>query len=393
MSHASENKTSSPGQPGAKHGRLALILLVLLALAGGLAISRRFSEKQVLARETEKLAVPTVGVIKPAAEPGNEELTLPAQLQPYVESAIYSRTNGYLQRWYKDIGSQVKKGDLLAEIETPEVDQELAQAKATRQQIEAQLQLARSTAERWANLRRTDSVSQQEADQQASAYTQAQANLAAANANVKRLEQLESFKRIYAPFSGVLTKRNVDVGALINAGSTGQNRELFDIAQVDPLRVFVSVPQANAASIRRGMPADIELREMDGQKFSGKVVRTADVIDPGTRTLLTEIDVPNPKNHLMPGAYAQVHFAVPVQTVRLSVPVNALLFRGEGPRVGVVGSDGKVHLKAISIGRDFGTKVEVLNGLDPNDRIIVNPADSLAEGQQVSVKSGGQPQS
>jgi membrane fusion protein, multidrug efflux system len=393
MSHASENKTSSPGQSGAKHGRLALILLVLLALAGGLAISRRFSEKQVLARETEKLAVPTVGVIKPAAEPGNEELTLPAQLQPYVESAIYSRTNGYLQRWYKDIGSQVKKGDLLAEIETPEVDQELAQAKATRQQIEAQLQLARSTAERWANLRRTDSVSQQEADQQASAYTQAQANLAAANANVKRLEQLESFKRIYAPFSGVLTKRNVDVGALINAGSTGQNRELFDIAQVDPLRVFVSVPQANAASIRRGMPADIELREMDGQKFSGKVVRTADVIDPGTRTLLTEIDVPNPKNHLMPGAYAQVHFAVPVQTVRLSVPVNALLFRGEGPRVGVVGSDGKVHLKAISIGRDFGTKVEVLNGLDPNDRIIVNPADSLAEGQQVSVKSGGQPQS
>jgi multidrug efflux system membrane fusion protein len=393
MSHASENKTSSPGQSGAKHGRLALILLVLLALAGGLAISRRFSEKQVLARETEKLAVPTVGVIKPAAEPGNEELTLPAQLQPYVESAIYSRTNGYLQRWYKDIGSQVQKGDLLAEIETPEVDQELAQAKATRQQIEAQLQLARSTAERWANLRRTDSVSQQEADQQASAYTQAQANLAAANANVKRLEQLESFKRIYAPFSGVLTKRNVDVGALINAGSTGQNRELFDIAQVDPLRVFVSVPQANAASIRRGMPADIELREMDGQKFSGKVVRTADVIDPGTRTLLTEIDVPNPKNHLMPGAYAQVHFAVPVQTVRLSVPVNALLFRGEGPRVGVVGSDGKVHLKAISIGRDFGTKVEVLNGLDPNDRIIVNPADSLAEGQQVSVKSGGQPQS
>lgn len=393
MSHSSENKTSSPGQSGAKHGRLALIVLVLLAIAGGLAISRRFSEKQVLARETEKLAVPTVGVIKPTAEPGNEELTLPAQLQPYVESAIYSRTNGYLQRWYKDIGSQVKKGDLLAEIETPEVDQELAQAKATRQQIEAQLQLARSTAERWANLRRTDSVSQQEADQQASAYTQAQANLAAANANVKRLEQLESFKRIYAPFSGVLTKRNVDVGALINAGSTGQNRELFDIAQVDPLRVFVSVPQANAASIRRGMPADIELREMDGQKFSGKVVRTADVIDPGTRTLLTEIDVPNPKNHLMPGAYAQVHFAVPIQTVRLSVPVNALLFRGEGPRVGVVGSDGKVHLKAISIGRDFGTKVEVLNGLDPNDRIIVNPADSLAEGQQVSVKSGGQPQS
>ncbi len=393
MTQSTESKPSNTGRSGAKHGRVALIVIVLLAIAGALAIGRRFSEKQVLARETEKLAVPTVGVIKPTAEPGNEQLTLPAQLQAYVETPIYSRTNGYLQRWYKDIGSQVKKGDLLAEIETPEVDQELAQAKATRQQIEAQLQLAKSTAERWANLRRTDSVSQQEADQQASAYTQAQANLAAANANVKRLEQLESFKRIYAPFSGVLTKRNVDVGALINAGSTGQNRELFDIAQVDPLRVFVSVPQANAASIRRGMPADIELQEMPGQKFSGKVVRTADVIDPGTRTLLTEIDVPNANGRLMPGAYAQIHFAVPVQTVRLSVPVNALLFRGEGPRVGVVGPDGKVHLKPISIGRDFGTKVEVLSGLDPNDQIIVNPADSLADGQQVNVKSGGQPQS
>jgi RND family efflux transporter MFP subunit len=206
---------------------------------------------------------------------------------------------------------------------------------------------------------------------------------------VKRLEQLESFKHIYAPFSGVLTRRNVDVGALINAGSTGQTKELFDVAQVDPLRVYVSVPQANAPSIRRGMSAYIELNEYPGQKFSGKVVRTADVIDPATRTLLTEIDVPNPEGHLMPGSYAQVHFAVPVQSARFSVPVNALLFRAEGPRVAVVGTDGKVQLMAIAIGRDFGTKVEILGGLDAKDQIVVNPADSLEEGQAVNAKAGG----
>ncbi|HYX51971.1 MAG TPA: efflux RND transporter periplasmic adaptor subunit [Candidatus Limnocylindrales bacterium] len=385
--------TGSTSPTGSRPGRFALLILAILIIAGAVTIAHRLSDRKVLARETERLAIPTVNVIKPIAEPGDEQLTLPAQLQAYVESAIYSRTNGYLQRWYKDIGSQVKKGDLLAEIETPEIDQELAQAKATRQQIEAQLQLAKSTADRWANLRKSDSVSQQEADQQASAYTQAQANLAAANANVKRLEQLESFKRIYAPFSGVLTKRNVDVGALINAGSTGQNRELFDIAQLDPLRVYVSVPQANAASIKRDMPAYLEVQEFPGQKINGKVVRTADVIDPATRTLNTEVDVPNPNNRLMPGAYAQVHFAVPVQHVRLSVPVNTVLFRAEGPRVGVVDANGKVRLKPITIGRDYGNKVEILGGLDPSDQIIVNPADSLADGQQVNVKSGGQPQS
>jgi membrane fusion protein, multidrug efflux system len=369
--------------------RLVLIVLIILILGGALAVVRRFSEKKALAKETERLAIPTVSVLKPAVEPANEELTLPAQLQAYVESAIYSRTNGYLVRWYKDIGSKVRKGELLADIDTPEVDQELSQAKASRQQIQAQLELAKSSAERWINLRKTDSVSQQEADQQTSGYTQAKANLAAADANVKRLEQLESFKHIYAPFSGVLTKRNVDTGALINAGSAGQGRELFDIAQVDPLRVYVSIPQANAPSIRRGMPAYIELSEFPGQKFNGKIARTADVIDPATRTLYTEVDVPNPDGRLMPGSYAQVHFAVPVQTVRMSVPVNALLFRGEGPRIAVVGPDNKVHLKAITIGRDFGTKIEILSGLEPSDQMVVNPADSLQEGETVNIRSGG----
>ncbi len=388
-----ERPTESQTQAGPPAGRpagarLAVIALLVLFLAGGFTVIRRFSERRALAKETDRLAIPTVGIIKPTAEPASEELTLPAQLQAFVESPIYSRTNGYLLRWYKDIGSKVKKGELLAEIDTPEVDQELSQAVAARQQIEAQLQLAKSSAERWINLRKTDSVSQQEADQQTSAYTQAQANAAASDANVRRLEQLKSFKHIYAPFAGVVTKRNTDVGALIAAGNAGA-KELFDVAQVDPLRVFVSVPQANSPSIRAGLSAYIELSEMPGQKFSGKVVRTAEVIDPSTRTLLTEIDVPNPAGRLMPGSYAQVHFAIPIQTVRMTVPVNALLFRAEGPRVAIVGADQKIHLKAVSIGRDFGTKVEIMGGLNPGDQIVVNPADSLEEGQEVKIKPEG----
>ena len=385
--------TEHPAQPATKAGRLALIVLAILLVAGGFSVVRRFTERGALAKETERLAVPTVGVTKPGIEPAADQLVLPAQLQAYVESAIYARTNGYLLRWNRDMGSLVKKGELLAEIDTPEIDQELSQARAAQQQTVAQLQLAKSTAERWANLRKTDSVSQQEADQQASAYSQAVANNAAAEANVRRLQQLESFKHIYAPISGVITRRNTDVGALITAGSAAQGKQLFDVAQVDPLRVFVSVPQTNAPSIRAGLPAYIELREYPGQKFTGKVVRTADSIDPATRTLLTEIDVPNHDGRLLPGAYAEVHFAVPVQITRMSVPVNALMFRPEGPRVAVVGADRKVHLKAIIIGRDFGTKVEILGGLDPNDQIVLNPADSLQDGQEVNVKTGGGAQS
>src|SRR5215831_9818025 len=388
------NKVHQP-PPAKKSGLLAMIVLAILMVAGAFALVRRITERGALAKETERLAIPTVSVSRPSAEPDADQLVLPAQLQAYVESAIYARTNGYLLRWNRDIGSHVTKGELLAEIDTPEVDQELSQAKAAQQQAEAQLQLAKSTAERWTNLRKTDSVSQQEADQQASAYTQAVANTAAAEANVRRLQQLESFKHVYAPISGVVTRRNTDVGAMITAGSSGTGKELFDVAQVDPLRVFVSVPQTNAPSIRAGLPAHIELREYPGQKFTGKVVRTADSIDPATRTLLTEIDVPNPDGRLLPGSYAEVHFAVPIQITRLSIPVNAVLFRPEGPRVAVVGSDHKVHLKAISIGRDYGTKVEILGGLDANDQIVVNPADSLEDGQQVNIKgeAGGGAQS
>jgi len=380
----------TPSQAGRQShaSRAVAIVLLVLLVAGGFSVARRFTEKRALAVETEKLAVPTVAVLKPSTEPAQDELVLPAQLQAYVESPIYARTNGYVLHWYKDIGAHVKKGEILADIDTPEVDQELSQAKATRQQIQAQMEMAKISADRWTNLRKTDSVSQQEADQQSSAYTQARANMAAADANVRRLEQLESFKHVYAPFSGVVTRRNTDIGALITAGSANQSKELFDLAQFDPLRVYVSVPQADATAIRPGMKAYIELREYPGQKFSGTVARSADAIDMARRTMLTEFDVPNHDGKLLPGAYAQVHFAIPIQTVRMSVPINALLFRPEGPRVAVVGPDQKIHLATVIIGRDFGNKIEILGGLQPTDQIVVNSADSLEEGEQVQVKTG-----
>lgn len=368
-----------------KAGLLVGVVVLVLLVAGAITIISKFSEKKALAAETEKLAVPTVSVTRPTQEQSHEELVLPATVQAYKESPIYARTNGYILRWYKDIGSHVNKGDLLADIDTPEVDQELMQARAARQQADAQLGLAKTSADRWENLRKTDSVSQQEVDQEVSGYKQAQANLAASDANVHRLEQMESFKHVYAPFSGVLTKRNIDVGALINAGNSGTNRELFDVAQVDPLRVYVNVPQTYSPTIKIGMQAWLEQGEYTGQKFEGKVVRTSDSIDLATRTLLTEIDVPNPNGKILPGAYAQVHFAAKVDAPRLTVPINTLLFRAEGPRAAVVGPDGKVKLTPIIIGRDYGSSVEILGGLQASDQIIVNPADSLEDGQSVKI--------
>ncbi|HZU22994.1 MAG TPA: efflux RND transporter periplasmic adaptor subunit [Terriglobales bacterium] len=376
-----------PPQKSRVAGIAALVVLALV-VAGGFVLARRLTDRKALAAETEELAVPTVTVIEPSAEKSADELTLPATLQAYTEAPIYSRTNGYLVRWYKDIGSRVRKGELLADIDTPEVDQELRQARAARQQIAAQLQLAKSTAERWENLRKTDAVSQQEADQQTSAYQQALANLAAADANVKRLEEMESFKHIYAPFAGVLTRRDTDIGALVAAGSGAQTKPLFDVAQVDVLRVYVSIPESYAPSVHPGLKAALALDEFPGQKFTGTVVRTADAIDPSTRTLNTEVDVPNRDGRLIPGAYAQVHFDIPLRTQRISVPVNALLFRSEGVRAAVVGPDGKVHLKPVVIGRDFGTKVEIVSGLGPSDRVVINPADSLSEGDTVKVAQG-----
>jgi multidrug efflux system membrane fusion protein len=361
------------------------VLLILLLLAGGFTMFSRMSHERALAKETERETVPTVNVVNPQSEKPDEDLVLPGSLQAYEESPIYARTNGYLVRWYKDIGSRVKQGELLAKIDTPEVDQELDQTKAARQQTLAQLELAKISADRWENLRKTDSVSAQEADQQTSGYKQAQANLAAADANVRRLEQLEGFKDVYAPFTGVLTRRNVDPGALINAGAGAAGRELFDLARVDPLRVFTSVPQAYAPSIKVGAKATVTLQEFPGQQFVATIARTAESIDPTTRTLLTEVDVPNKDGRLLPGSFGEVHFKVGNNVNKVTVPVNSMLFRAQNAQVAVIGPDNKVQLRAINIGRDYGTTLEILGGVAASDRIVVNPPDSLEQGQQVNV--------
>jgi RND family efflux transporter MFP subunit len=364
---------------------LVTVVAICLAVAAIVGVLSRISDSRALAKETDVLAVQSVSVVQPKAEPPQQELVLPSTLQAYTESPIYARTNGYLAKWYRDIGSRVAKGELLAEIETPEVDQELAQSRAAEEQANAQLALAKTSAQRWVNLQKMDAVAQQETDERNSTYTQGQAALAAATANVRRLEQLESFKSVYAPFAGVITKRNIDIGALINAGNGGTNQELFDMARIDPIRVYVDVPENSAPSIRHGVHASIELASLVGKQFTGNVVRTSDSIDPNTRTLRTEIDVPNPKGELLPGAYAQVHFALDVQTPGLSVPVNALLFRAEGTRAALVDAQGKIHLQAVVIGRDYGTSVQILSGLSPSDTIVLNPSDSLEEGQTVEV--------
>jgi len=385
--HRVPPQVTPPPELPAAAPRKALIIValvvVILAVSGAASMLSRIHAGRALAKETDIDSVVTVVVVHPVAEKPDEELVLPASLQAYEESPIYARTNGYLLRWYKDIGSRVNKGDLLADIDTPEVDQELSQARASRQQASAQLDIAKISADRWQNLRKTDSVSQQETDTQTSGYQQAVANLAAVEANVRRLEELESFKHVYAPFSGVLIKRNVDPGALINAGSAGT--ELFIIARVDPLRVFTNVPQAYSPAIKDGMPAYITLQEIPGQKFKGTVARTADAIDPSTRTLLTEVDVPNKDGRLLRGSFGEVHFSAKSNAEKVTVPVNAMLFRREGAQLAVVGPDNKVQLRPITIGRDYGTTLEILGGVGLDDRIVINPADSLEDGQTVHV--------
>jgi RND family efflux transporter MFP subunit len=396
--HAAAEITPPPKlPPAAPRKALMLIGVVVLVLvaAGVLTMVMRLHDSHVLADTTQQNAVPTVAVVHPIAEKPDEELVLPGTLQAYVESPIYARTSGYLVRWYKDIGSKVTQGELLADIDTPEVDQELLQARAARQQVVAAMDLAKINADRYQSLRKTDSVSQQEADTQSSGYEQAVANLGAADANVKRLQDLEGFKHVYAPFTGVLTRRTVDPGTLINAGNSGTSgstggKELFDIARTDPLRVYVSVPQAYAPAIKVGMQSVVTLQEFPGQKFTGTVVRTADAIDTATRTLLTEVDVPNKDGKLLPGSFGEVHFQPHIDAQKVTVPVNAMLFRQEGAQVAVVGTDGKVQLRHINIGRDYGTTLEVVGGVDVNDRIIVNPSDSIEDGQQVNVAPANQ---
>src|ERR1700730_6108640 len=368
-----------------------LMIAVLLALVGIFLMFQRRSQYEALAKNTETLSVPTVAIIHPITEPGDENLVLPGTLQAYVESPIYARTNGYLRKWYRDIGSRVNKGELLADIDTPEVDQQLGQARADLNTAQANAHLSDITATRYTDLLKTDGVSKQEVDTALGDQAAKRATVQSSEANVRRLEELESFKHIYAPFGGVLTQRNIDIGTLINAGNGGTSQQLFYLAQTDPIRVYVNVPEPYAPSIHTGIGAYLELTQYPGEKFRGKVVRTSNAIDLSTRTLLTEVDVPNSTGPLLPGGYAQVHLEVVVKGDRLQVPVNALLCRSEGLRAVVVDSNHKARLQTLTIGRDYGVTLEVLNGLKAGDWIVLDPPDSLNDGQRVHVKEVANP--
>ena len=365
---------------------LTIVVLILLALGGARTIFMRMANSRTLEANVEEQGKVYVRVASPKALDAGPTLSLPGTLQGFVQAPIAARASGYLRRWYKDIGSRVQKGELLAEIETPEIDQQLSQAVASRAQTASSLELAKSTQERWEALRQKDAVSQQELDEKRSAYVQAQANVAAADANVERLRQLEGFKRVVAPFAGIITKRNVDVGDLIDAGGGSGTRALFVLSQTDPLRVYVNVPQTYAQLIKVGQKVSITQTELPGKRFDGEIVRTAGAIDTATRTMQIEINLPNRNGTLLPGAFVQVALPLPADSA-LVIPANALLFRKEGLSVAVVDANGTVHMRPVQIGRNLGPTIEVLEGVATSDRLVLNPPDSLADGDHVMIST------
>jgi RND family efflux transporter MFP subunit len=381
-----------PQQPLPKKRHTAIIavvalVIVALVIMGGLL--PRLKARADLRTQTYNLAIPTVAVIHPTSSATQTEIVLPGNIQAFTDSPIYARTNGYLKKWYFDIGARVKKGQLIADIETPETDQQLDQARADQNTAQANLRLSQITATRYQDLLKTDSVSKQDVDNATGDFQAKQAMLASANSNVKRLEELQSFEKIYAPFDGVITARNTDVGHLINSGAGGPGTELFHIAAIQVLRVYINVPQQYAPAAKPGLTADLTLQEFPGRKFKGKLVRTADSIDLASRTLLVEVDVDNQDGALLPGAYAQVHLKVPSPGSNFILPVSALIFRAEGLQVATVENGNRAVLKNITIGRDLGPQVEVVSGLTADDYIVVNPPDSLVSGETVRLASPG----
>jgi RND family efflux transporter MFP subunit len=357
-------------------------ILVAAALLAAWGISERGQAMTELTRETREQAVSTVVVTTPSRGAASEEIALPGNVQAYTDAAIFARTTGYLKTRYADIGSHVKAGEVLAEIETPEIDQQLLQARADLASAQANAGLAKTTAARYEDLIKSDSVSRQDLDNAVGNYEAKRAAVLSAEANVRRLEELQRFKTIHAPFAGVITARSTDVGALIGSGSSA--RELFHIASMDRLRVFVDVPQTYARAARVGVVATIGIQDLPGRTFAGKVARTAQSIDPGSRTLLVEIELANPGAEILPGSFAQVHLKLPTDAATFRLPVNTLIFRSEGLRVAVV-KNGTVTLVPITIGRDFGSTVEVVSGLTGDEAIVVSPSDSLSTGQTVTV--------
>lgn len=366
---------------------LVLLVLVLLAIGAARTVAVRMANAKTLAANAAEHAVQYVKVVLPTRPSAGQTLALPGTLQGHVQAPIAARASGYLKRWTKDIGARVQQGELLAEIETPEIDQQLSQALAARDQAAAGLSLTKTTVTRWEALRQKDVVSQQDLDERRGALASATANLAAAEANVQRLKQTEGFKRVLAPFAGVITRRNVDVGDLIDAGASG-GRALFLLAQTDPLRVYINVPQAYAQLIKAGQPVLVTQAELRGQTFKGQIARASGAIDATTRMMQVEVALPNRNGVLLPGAYVQV--ALPLAaSPSLTVPANTLLFRAEGTRVAVVDADNHVRLRPVQIGRNYGETVEVLAGIGAADRLVLNPSDSLAEGDAVALAKEG----
>ena len=362
--------------------RLISLAVLLIMLAGaGIVLLQRHSQAKALSAAAVSQSRQYAAVVHADSKGSSQSLSLPGTLLGQIESPISARASGYLLRWSKDIGSTVKKGELLAEISTPEADQQLAQAQAGRQQAASAASLARLSAERWKNLLEQKAVSPQEADERRSAAEQATASLAAIDANIRRLQDLQSFSRIVAPFSGIITRRNVNVGDLIDAN---YNRPLFVLTQIDTLRVYVYVPQAYAGQIKSGQNVTLKQAELPGEKFEGKIIRTAGAIDPVTRSLQVEITIANQGGKLLPGAYVEVMMPAS-QRAGLTVPVNTLLLRGEGPRIAVLGKDGVVALHAVELGKDFGSRVEILSGISAADDLVLNPSDALMDGDKLIV--------
>jgi RND family efflux transporter MFP subunit len=397
MQQTIDNKIAPSRNRDAGHPsrRRWLMLASIAVLAAGIlifGIRSRVTVEANLRATTAQMAVPSVSVVQPKAAAPAQEIILPGNIQPFISSPIYARTDGYLKEWYFDIGAHVKAGQLLAVIQSPEVDEQLAQARSTLATAQANLQLARVTSERYEALLKKHAVAQQDVDNAVGAYTANKTIVDADMASVRHYEALVSFEKIYAPFDGVITARNTDIGDLINAGSSSAPKtDLFHVAQTGTVRAYVNVPEEYSRGVKPGKTvAEIVLAEFPGQKFPGKVVRTSESINGTTRTLLTEIDLPNPGNTLLTGSYTEVHLHVAAANHTFLIPVNTLIFRSEQLQVGLV-KNGKVVLTELTPGHDFGTEIEVVHGLKPGDQVVVNPPDSLVSGQEVNIVQASLP--
>jgi RND family efflux transporter MFP subunit len=364
-----------------------LVIPALLACGAFVTAYARSASNKSLAATTKTLALQNVSVIHPQQGSPVTDVTVPGFVQAFSDAPVYARVSGYLRVWNADIGAHVRKGQLLAAIEAPEVDQELSHARAMLAQAQANLELATVTSARYRELIQSNSVSQQEVDNNNQNLSSQTANVQAASAEVGRLEQLQGFEKIYAPFDGVVTARRTDVGDLINAGNSGVGAELFRISNIGTMRVYVNVPEVYSDTIAPGVRASMEVASLSNRQFTGTVARDSHAIGMNSRTLLTEVDVPNPKGELFPGAYAQVHFHLSLKAVPLVVPGNTILFQDQGPQVGVVNSQNRVELRKVTLGRDFGNRVEILSGISQTDAVIANPPDYLVDGMSVSVQT------